>query len=135
MCSNIKLDLFNIPQKNCLKGWRTLTGFDDEVCGDEGHRVSGIDVVAAVDVLSVDGESEPGEELEDPPGDDAGRDLGGVELLRAPVCRVRHRQHRHEHRHRPVVVVEGDQDKHPSQHDKPVHNKITDTLNKKNQAL
>ena len=86
--------------------------------------MSGIDVVAAVDVLSVDGEPEAGEELEDPPGDDAGGDLGGVELVGAPAGRVRHRQHRHEHRHRPVVIVEGHQDEDSSQHDKPAQNKI-----------
>ena len=43
---------------------RRLTFFDDEERHDERHGVAGVDVVAAVDVLLVDGEAGAGEQLE-----------------------------------------------------------------------
>ena len=43
-----------------------LTFFDDEVSHGEHHGVSGEDVVAAVDVLPVDGEPHPGHQDQDP---------------------------------------------------------------------
>ena len=45
---------------------RELTFFDDEEGHDECHGVAGVDVVAAVDVLLVDGQARAREQLEHP---------------------------------------------------------------------
>jgi len=60
-----------------------LTFFNDEVAHDQGHGVSGVDVVAAVDVLAVDRQAHARQKLED-----ALRDLSGrryVQFRRAHV--------------------------------------------------
>ena len=80
-----------------------LTLFDDQVGHDERHGVAGVNVVAAVDVLPVDGQAHAGQELEDAPRDLNGRRL--VQLRRADVVRVRLRQHSDRHRHGPVVIM------------------------------
>lgn len=54
-----------------------------------------VDVVAAVGVLSVDGESEAGNELEHPLADY--RDAGDVGFRRTVVGAAGHRQHCHVH--------------------------------------
>ena len=43
-----------------------LTFFDDEEGHDERHGVAGVDVVAAVDVLLVDGQARARQELQHP---------------------------------------------------------------------
>ena len=45
---------------------RELTFFDDEEGHDERHGVAGVDVVAAVDVLLVDGEARARQQLQHP---------------------------------------------------------------------
>ena len=43
-----------------------LTFFNDEVSHGEDHNVAGEDVVAAVDVLAIDGHTHPGHQRQDP---------------------------------------------------------------------
>ncbi len=60
-----------------------LTFFNDEVAHDQGHGVSGVDVVAAVDVLAVDGQAHARQKLEDALCDLSGRRY--VQFRRAHV--------------------------------------------------
>ena len=64
-----------------------LTLLDAEVSHDEDDGVSGEDVVAAVDVLAVDGEAAAGEDGDHPVDHEDGGDV--ARLLGALVARVR----------------------------------------------
>ena len=60
---------------------------DTEVGHDKHHGMAGEDVVPAVDVLPVDGQAAPWQDLDDPVDHQQGRDV--ARLLRALVARVR----------------------------------------------
>ena len=81
-----------------------LTFSNNEEGHQQGHGVARVDVVAAVDVLSVDAEAHPGEELEHPPRDLDEGDV--VELGRALVVRVGLGQDRDEEGDGAVEVVD-----------------------------
>ena len=72
-----------------LSSWTrvVLTLLDAEVRHDEDDGVSGEDVVAAVDVLAVDGEAAAGEDGDHPVDHEDGGDV--ARLLGTLVARVR----------------------------------------------
>ena len=79
----------------------------DQVTEHEHHRVPRIDVVAAVRVLAVYRQPEPGDQIEHSLYDQERR-RSVIALGAAHVSLAGHRQHRHEHRDRPVQVQQAD---------------------------
>ena len=85
---------------------------DDEGAEDEDHRVAGEDEVAAVDVVTVDGEPEAGHDLDDPV-EDLGRGDGVVELLIAVVLAVGRGQDGDDHGDGAVAVQQTHDNTYP----------------------
>jgi hypothetical protein len=93
-----------------------LTFLNDEVAQDEDGGVATVEVVAAEDVLAVDGEAKAREQLERAAGDQ--HETGRVGLRGAVVETVGHRQHGDAHRHRPHQVQQRQHQEHSPTHDK-----------------
>ena len=84
----------------------------------ENHRVTRVDVITAVDMVSVDAEAEPCHNF-DHPLEELGERERPVKLLGALVVLVGLGERRDPHGHRPVHVEEPDDEEAPPQHNPP----------------